>query len=32
MDKLPPEAVAAMQRGSVIEAIYIVRDQTGMDL
>ncbi|KIQ27873.1 ribosomal protein L7/L12 [Variovorax paradoxus] len=32
MDKLPPEAVAALQRGNLIEAIKIVRDQTGMDL
>ena len=32
MDKLPPEAVAALQRGSLIEAIKIVRDKTGLDL
>jgi hypothetical protein len=32
MDKLPPEAIAALQRGSLIEAIKIVRDKTGMDL
>ncbi|MDH6165255.1 ribosomal protein L7/L12 [Variovorax boronicumulans] len=32
MDKLPPEAIAALQRGSLIEAIKIVRDKTGLDL
>jgi len=32
MDKLPPKAVAALQRGSLIEAIKIVRDKTGLDL
>jgi len=32
MDKLPPEAVAALERGRLIEAIKIVRDRTGLDL
>lgn len=32
MDKLPPEAVAALERGRLIEAIKIVRDATGLDL
>ncbi|MET3494524.1 hypothetical protein [Variovorax boronicumulans] len=32
MEKLPPEAIAALQRGSLIEAIKIVRDKTGLDL
>jgi ribosomal protein L7/L12 len=29
---LPPEAVAAIQRGSLIEAIKIVRERLGLDL
>jgi ribosomal protein L7/L12 len=32
MDKLPPEAIAALQHGRLIEAIKIVRDSTGLDL
>jgi ribosomal protein L7/L12 len=32
MDKLPPEAVAALERGRLIDAIKIVRDRTGLDL
>jgi ribosomal protein L7/L12 len=32
MDTLPPEAVRALKRGQLIEAIKIVRDSTGMDL
>ncbi|MGJ7524480.1 hypothetical protein [Variovorax sp. GB1P17] len=32
MDTLPPEAVLALQRGQLIEAIKIVREKTGMDL
>jgi ribosomal protein L7/L12 len=32
MEELPPDAVLALQRGRVIEAIKIVRDRTGMDL
>ncbi|MBN8753099.1 MULTISPECIES: hypothetical protein [Variovorax] len=32
MDDLPPEAIAALRRGRLIEAIKIVHDSTGMDL
>jgi ribosomal protein L7/L12 len=32
MDKLPPEAIAALAARQLIEAIKIVRDKTGMDL
>ena len=32
MTQLPPEAIAALKRGNLIEAIKIVRDRTGMDL
>lgn len=32
MNPLPPEAVAALARGQTIEAIKIVRDQTGLGL
>ncbi|AVQ80027.1 MULTISPECIES: hypothetical protein [Variovorax] len=32
MDDLPPDAIAALRRGRLIEAIKIVRDSTGMDL
>ena len=32
MTQLPPEAIAALERGNLIEAIKIVRDRTGMDL
>ena len=32
MEELPPDAVLALQRGRMIEAIKIVRDRTGMDL
>jgi len=32
MDTLPPEAVLALQRGKLIEAIKIVRERTGLDL
>jgi ribosomal protein L7/L12 len=32
MDKLPPEAVAALERGRLIDAIKIVRDRTGLDV
>lgn len=32
MPQLPPEAVAALERGNFIEAIKITRDRTGMDL
>ncbi|WP_198087640.1 hypothetical protein [Variovorax sp. E3] len=32
MEDLPPDAIAALQRGRLIEAIKIVRDSTGMDL
>lgn len=32
MSQLPPEAIAALERGNLIEAIKIVRDRTGMDL
>ena len=32
MTQLPLEAIAALERGKLIEAIKITRDQTGMDL
>ena len=32
MTQLPPEAIAALEHGHLIEAIKIVRDRTGMDL
>ena len=32
MPQLPPEAIAALERGNFIEAIKITRDHTGMDL
>jgi ribosomal protein L7/L12 len=32
MTGLPPEAIAALERGNLIEAIKIVRERTGMDL
>ena len=32
MTQLPPEAIAALERGNLIEAIKIVRERTGMDL
>ncbi len=32
MTQLPLEAIAALERGELIEAIKITRDQTGMDL
>ncbi len=32
MTRLPPEAIAALERGNLIEAIKIVRERTGMDL
>lgn len=32
MDTLPPEAVLALKRGQLIEAIKIVREKSGMDL
>lgn len=32
MNQLPPEAIAALERGRLIEAIKIVRDSTGLDL
>ena len=31
MTQLPLEAIAALERGKLIEAIKITRDQTGMD-
>lgn len=32
MTQLPPEAIAALERGNFIEAIKITRDRSGMDL
>lgn len=32
MHQLPPEAIAALAQGRLIEAIKIVRDQSGLDL
>ena len=32
MEELPPDAVLALQRGRMIEAIKIVRNRTGLDL
>jgi ribosomal protein L7/L12 len=32
MTQLPPEAIAALESGKLIEAIKITRDRTGMDL
>ncbi|MDN6887045.1 hypothetical protein QMO14_26030 [Variovorax sp. CAN2819] len=32
MEEIPPDAVLALQRGRMIEAIKIVRTRTGMDL
>ena len=32
MEELPPDAVLALQRGRMVEAIKIVRARTGMDL
>ncbi|SEL51842.1 hypothetical protein SAMN05518845_10863 [Variovorax sp. YR750] len=32
MEELPPDAVLALQRGRMIEAIKIVRSRTGVDL
>lgn len=32
MTQLPPEAIDALERGNLIEAIKIVRERTGMDL